>query len=274
MKIENLNLSSLKYFLDTVDSKSLTKAADMNFVSRPAISQAILRLEEWVGKKLITHEKKRFELTKEGQAFYRHAKESFYNFKKSIEAPTTDTGTLNIGCSSSLVDPYLLPIFRELKPIKSLHLVTGTTSHLKYRLEEKEINIAIYINDTIPSEAPGIELQSGRFVLASKSGDLTSQIITTEVRPEILSLKKTLLKKKLFNQSFLIVESWSLAAKLAEEFNSTCLIPDFFLNKNLKPVALKGFKEVYRVFLAHRNLEQVSLTEARFIELIQKYRKI
>lgn len=50
MKIENLNLSALKYFLDTVETKSLTKAADLNHVSRPAISQAILRLEDWVGK--------------------------------------------------------------------------------------------------------------------------------------------------------------------------------------------------------------------------------
>ena len=56
MKTSDLTLNALRYFVDAVDSASLTLAAEKNHFSRPAISQAIKRTEEILGYILLSHE--------------------------------------------------------------------------------------------------------------------------------------------------------------------------------------------------------------------------
>ena len=85
MKIENLSLSAIKYFIDTVEAQSLSKAAEKNYVSRPAVSQSIRRLEEWAGKQFLGHSKRIFALTEDGQKFYRIAKTAYETFQKTID---------------------------------------------------------------------------------------------------------------------------------------------------------------------------------------------
>lgn len=166
------------------------------------------------------------------------------------------------------MDGFILPVFRVLKPIESLHLVTGTSSSLKRRLEEKEINIAVYVNELDRAYDQATVLKTGRFVLASKSGAITSTVITTESRPEVIALKKALFKKKMNDISFITVESWGLAAKLAFELNYACLVPDFALTAYHKIISLKGFNEKYQVLISHRSEEQLSSFEVKFVDLI------
>lgn len=82
MKFENLNLTALKYYLDAYEKQSITQSSLINNVSRPAVSQSILRLEEWYGKKLLKHEKRNFEATPEGKNFYLIGKKITEDIKK------------------------------------------------------------------------------------------------------------------------------------------------------------------------------------------------
>ena len=111
MKIEELNLSALKYFLDAVELNSITLSADKNHVSRPAVSQAIIRLGGWYGRSLLSHEKRNFELTDDGKEFYQIAKVNYTNLKDGFSRSVTIDNTLRVGCSASLVEL----IFPKLK---------------------------------------------------------------------------------------------------------------------------------------------------------------
>jgi DNA-binding transcriptional LysR family regulator len=266
MKTENLNLSALKYFLDTVELGSLTKSADRNNVSRPAVSQAIRRLEDWAGQALLTHEKKTFELTEEGQAFYRRMKTTFESLKQSIEDGDVGTRSLKIGCSVSLAEQFLIPALKRMKKLESARIMIATAANLKHRLEDGSINIALYIGDKETLAFQSRQLVVGRFALGSRSGKLTMPIVTSEARPEVNELKKVLLREGGGMTAAVTAESWVLCSQLAQIFDGTCLIPEFLVKPPLKPVSLKGFKFGFSIFAAHRAPELLSEFELELLE--------
>lgn len=266
MKIEDLYLYSLKYFFDSVEAKSLTRAAELNFVTRSAISQSILRLEEWAGQRLTTHEKKIFRLTREGESFYRQMKHAYENFQKTMSSGPENSQSLRVGCSASLIEALLLPALKKLGNQNSLYLASGTSRQLQYRLDQRDLNLILFVGD------PGTEqdctqiLRSGYFVLASKTGEMSSQIVTTEIRPEVTALRKVLLKKNELKTSFQVVESWSFAAKMAVLFGYSCLVPDFLLGTELKKIELRGFKMKYQIILKSLSNEKLTSSECKLIQ--------
>lgn len=268
MKIEQLSLYALKYFFDTVENGSLTKAADMNFVTRPAISQSIVRLEEWAGYKLITHEKKKFELTKKGEAFYHQMKASYLDFSASLTKQKNQSRHLNVGCSASLAEVFLFPALKKFKPITDLQLKTGTSRQLSLLMSEGAINMAMYISESKNRNKNSKVLHSGNFILAQASGKKATQVITTEERPEVLFLKKFLKNKKETAFSFLEVESWSLSIKLAQELGCACFIPDFLLPGNFQKIEMRGLNYSYHVILEHQDRVKLSDVELGILDLL------
>lgn len=268
MKLENLDLYALKYFFDAVENKSLTKASEINFVTRSAVSQAILRLESWAGHKLTTHEKKNFRLTSDGETFYRQMKGAFEGFNRALKTPLTNAQSLRLGCSASTAESLLFPILKKIK-IKDFHLSTGTSSQLLQQLTDETVNIAIYIGHADPAERNEFVIHNGSFVLASKNGQLTERIITTETRPEVTLLKQLLLKRNILSDSLLTVESWTLAAKLALDIGACCLIPDFLVKEKLKKISLKGFSYPYQVLVRHKSSEQLSDSEVHLLKILK-----
>ncbi len=270
MKIENLDLYSLKYFLDSVEAKSLTKAAELNFVTRSAISQSILRLEEWAGQRLTTHEKKIFKLTLEGESFYRQMKSAYENFQKTMSSGPENSQSLRIGCSASLVEALLLPALKKLGNKNSFYLASGTSRQLLYRLDQRDLNLILFVGDADSEQDNTQVLRSGHFVLASKTGTMSSQIVTTETRSEVTTLRKVLLKKNEMKASFQVVESWSLAAKIAMQFGYSCLVPDFLLGSRLKRIELRGFKPEYQIILKSLPNEKLTSSECKLIQELSR----
>lgn len=261
MKIEELNLSSLKYFLDAVKHESLTRSAEANFITRPAVSLAIKRLEVWYGKALLTHEKNVFALTQAGQEFYRKMLPVYEQLKSSLENEVSSEGPIRIGCSTSLVDQFLLPHLKSFKNLSGLRLSTGRASELLRSIEEGNIRLAILIGEG-PGWPHSHSIHEGEFVLCSKSGDLGKSIVTTEPRPEVTELQRALHKKRLSDVALLRVESWSIGLKVAATLNCGCLVPDFLVG-SFKKVKAVPFKYPYRVSLVHRNMEQLSENEVK-----------
>jgi DNA-binding transcriptional LysR family regulator len=268
MKIENLNLSSLKYFIDTIETGSFTEAANINRVTRPAISQAIKRLEDWSGFEIIKHQKNGLELTEDGRSFYRRAKLSYQSFEKSLLSGSQVDSTLKVGCSSSLMDQYFIPVLKKIKYPVRLHVQVGSSTQLKGFLENESVHVALFVD----SEAtPGFEshvISKGKFTVLSKSGRLENTLVVTEDRPEVNALRSYLTKQKI-SVDILRAESWSLAAKLAEALGASCLVPEFLLSSKLKKVHLSGFHQNYSVILASRRSEKLSETEVEFCNLVR-----
>jgi DNA-binding transcriptional LysR family regulator len=65
-----VQLESLRLFCDVVRLRSFSRAADENFVSQSAASQAIQQIEQHLGVGLFDRTKRPFVVTPEGEAFY------------------------------------------------------------------------------------------------------------------------------------------------------------------------------------------------------------
>lgn len=272
MKLQDLNLSYLKFFIDTVESQSFTQAADLNAVSRPAISQGLARLEEWYGQSLMLHKKREFKLTTAGESFYRVAKEAYQNFSKQISLEHTSNQSVHIGCSASLAEPILGPAFKNLGTLQGLKIKTGGSAQLLRYLDDGEINLAIYVDSGMQTPHATSEIRKGHFALYSPSGQIENLTLATEERPEVSALKSWFTKKRIAS-TFVTVESWSLALTIAQHTRCNVLIPDILAPQRLKTVSLPGYQAKYSVVVAHKQRAFLSTPENEFLEKLKTLRK-
>ena len=67
------NLNYYRVFYTVANTGNISKAADMLFISQPAISKAISKLEDGLHVKLFLRSSKGVTLTDEGQVLYKHS---------------------------------------------------------------------------------------------------------------------------------------------------------------------------------------------------------
>lgn len=68
-----MDFSILRCFVTVVDTSSFTAAADRLFISQPALSGKIKKLEQELGVQLLERTTRHISLTDKGEIFYRHA---------------------------------------------------------------------------------------------------------------------------------------------------------------------------------------------------------
>ena len=89
-------LKQMQYFVSIVDENSFTEAAEKNFISQSAISQAMNSLEEDLGVKLIERKNRSFQITTAGDYFYRKCKAIL------AEVDTVKAETLRLGSDNEM----------------------------------------------------------------------------------------------------------------------------------------------------------------------------
>ena len=77
-----IDLELLKIFNEVAKQNSITKASENLFISQPAVSQSIKKLEEQLGGTLFARSNKGIELTDEGKCFYAYVKSALRHGRK------------------------------------------------------------------------------------------------------------------------------------------------------------------------------------------------
>ncbi len=107
-----MNIKDLKYFVSVCEHKHFKKAAEENFVSQPALSIQLKKLEDELGVKLFERSNKKVIITEAGKKLYDPAKKSLQNIKdiKYIAKNYQDqfANTFTLGAFPTLA-PYLFP---------------------------------------------------------------------------------------------------------------------------------------------------------------------
>lgn len=80
----NYNLMPFKYFVDVVQTQGFNSAAKRNYVSETAISNAISKLEQQIGHRLINRSSGNLTLTTYGQGFYQRAVALLYSYNELL----------------------------------------------------------------------------------------------------------------------------------------------------------------------------------------------
>lgn len=146
----NQNLSSYRIFYTVANTGNISKAAKELYISQPAISKSIQKLEESVGCKLFSRSSRGVVLTDEGKLLYEHVSEAFETLtmgeeklKRSIEL---GVGHLKIGVSSTLCKYLLLPYLKEFirqNPHISISISCQSTNDTLKLLEDNKIDISL-----------------------------------------------------------------------------------------------------------------------------------
>lgn len=108
------NLTKYKIFLAVAENGSISKAAAQLYISQPAVSITIKKLEENLHSTLFIRRPKGVELTEKGRALYDSVKKAFSMLaeaEKSLKYPY-ETGHLRIASSNVLCKHYLMPYLK------------------------------------------------------------------------------------------------------------------------------------------------------------------
>lgn len=154
--MNNINLNSLKIFLEVANSKSFLDASNKLFISQPAISKSMSKLEEDLGIVLFFRANKGIALTPSGETLYKYLKETkdlLLSCERALVSMNdVEEGKIVIGVQSHIVRNYLMDKiddFRIKHPKISITLIDLSTSSLIEKLEERKLD---FIVDSSPIE--------------------------------------------------------------------------------------------------------------------------
>lgn len=271
MKWTDLNLSSLQYFVDAIELGSLTKAAEKNNVTRPAVSQAIKRTENILGYDLIIHSKNNLELTPNGKKFFKKAKASIELFCKTLSSNEEGATPIRIVCSATLAEYLVIPAIKKLKSVSpgQIQIQIGTTAKVRQLIADGEARLGIMIDDGKTYGLDSVLLGKGSYVARSSTGALKDPLITTENRPEVVQLQKTLKKNGISFEQHHQIESWAVCKKTAELLGGTCLLPDIIPAQPLKNVRDFKYSFDYEIKAIFQNSNALNEVELNLIKILQ-----
>lgn len=132
-----MDIRELKYFTQVVESASYSIAAEKLYISQPALSKVIQKLEKELGYKLFYTLQGQQRLTEEGTLFYQHAIKvirAFDDIAPAVRsADNTYTGKVFIGFPDVAGTSYfceLIAEFSKLYPGIDLRIKGGGTQRI------------------------------------------------------------------------------------------------------------------------------------------------
>jgi DNA-binding transcriptional LysR family regulator len=136
------------------EEKNITKAAELLYISQPAITYRLQQLEKEFGTKVVSRGKKGVEFTSQGECLVNYAEKMLLELQKTREMVQNMNnkvkGTLRLGSSNNFARyrlPLLLKQFVEFYPEVEINVKTGWSHELLNSLYKDVIHIGIIRGD-------------------------------------------------------------------------------------------------------------------------------
>lgn len=143
-----MELRQLRYFVKTVESGSMGRAAVDLGVVQSALSQQISRLESELSTRLLQRTSKGVIPTEAGMAFFREAQLTLRHAEQAARAAHQSrlSGSVSVGLAPSTASVLALPFMRSMRdryPDVRLHMVESLSGHLSTMLNARQLDLAI-----------------------------------------------------------------------------------------------------------------------------------
>lgn len=199
------NLNNYKIFYETAKSGNISKAAEKLYISQPAVSKSITKLEQTLHHTLFIRSKKGVLLTEEGKTLFQHLKTAFESIElaeKSLQRiETLGLGQIRIGASSSLCKYILLPYLQEFireNPHVKVSIACNPTYETLQLLKEGKIDIGLICDTTLQKPYHFMPLRS-----------IQDTFVTTQTYLDNLSLRE---QEQLPKETTVVQEETMLSA--------------------------------------------------------------
>lgn len=259
-------LDAYRIFNVVSRNASFSRAAEELYMTQPAVSQAISKLEKELETHLFNRTPKGVTLTNEGKILHEYVNSALGMLdageEKILEFKQLSTGQLRIGVGDTISRHFLLPyleVFHTRYPGIRLKVLNGTTSEILAFIKAGEADLGVCnlpIADEHIRVTPSKEVQD-IFVCGEKYKNLTKKPISLQM---LTKLPLIFLEKKANSRQFVeryLVEQ-GLAITPEFELGSHDLVLEFAkINLGVACVT----KEFSQHYLETGLLYEVSLAE-------------
>lgn len=142
-----MEIRQFRYVNAVAECGSITKAAARLFISQPALSNYISKLEEELGSKLFDRTTTPLTLTYAGEQYLKRAKHILMqldDMKREFRDISNNlTGRLRVGFPSERIIymlPLILPSFKERFPGIEVEVISGPGNHLTEALRKGDVD--------------------------------------------------------------------------------------------------------------------------------------
>lgn len=140
--------NEMQYIYAIYQEKSFSKAAKKLYISQPALSAMVKKVEQKIGYLIFDRNTIPLTVTKEGK-YYIKCVENILNIEKNMESyfkdlKNLDSGKIVIGASSffcAFTLPKLISKFRENYPKVDIEVIEGNIKELREGLEKNTIDL-------------------------------------------------------------------------------------------------------------------------------------
>jgi DNA-binding transcriptional LysR family regulator len=145
-----LDWNLLRTFVVIAEVKSITRAAERLNLKQPSVSNALRRLEDRIGRRLVERDATRFELTEVGRLLYEQSIEVFGSISQLpllVRGVSDDvTGHITIAAASHVVSPLYdraLAEFHRNYPRASLTVSIAASTEVTKQVRERRVSFGI-----------------------------------------------------------------------------------------------------------------------------------
>ena len=146
----NVNLELYRIFYIVAQNGSISAAADILYLSQPAITFQIKKLEEQLNITLFTRTKHGVILTEEGNVLFEYIKSAMDSINNGENALSNlknlDSGIIRIGASTTVCRHVIMPYlekFHEKYPKIEIQIVNNLTTNLIKELRNGNLDILV-----------------------------------------------------------------------------------------------------------------------------------
>ena len=168
-----MNIRDLKYLVALAEHCHFGKAADACFVSQPALSMQIKKLEEYLDVQLLERNNKSVFLTEAGKVMTEHARDILLRVDTMREVANQlkdpFSGELRLGVIPTLAPyllPHIIPGLSKLYPNLTFYLTEDTTPNLLLKLKQGKLDTALLALPLLDEDFFSLPLFEEEFVLA------------------------------------------------------------------------------------------------------------
>ena len=233
--------NNLRIFITAAELESLTEAAKKLYISQPAVSQAIRKLEEELNVKLfIRNKRNRLTLTDVGKEIlvfaYKMADLENRLYQTAYEENHLMGGVVRVATvplGASLILSRVLPIFKKQFPGVTVELLEGTPLEVKNMVLNYQVDLGISTSPYMDMQH--IPLLKDRMISISRDNAESIDLRKETIDLVLCRVARDSLAEQLAGQSIvlshsLVVEAASTQINMIAEGNGKGIISELMLS--------------------------------------------
>lgn len=244
----NINLDYYKIFYEVAKYKNITKASNVLFISQPAITQTIKKLEETLNAKLFLRHSKGVILTPIGQKIFNQVENALKSFENVENIAKNEeellSGQISISCGSNIAKKILIKSiieFNSLFPNINIKLEDNVQKISINKLEKGDLDILISQKNPEIKSLTFKHLCSEKYVIVTKNDDsIQDKVILMSEGTYSRQIFDYLIKKNnLQFKNTIIASGYNIAIELCKSGLGLMLAPLYLVEDLIKTKILK-----------------------------------